>query len=344
MNGDVGPDRGRPLAPELRSLRVGEGASSPGMRKCPRLMLALGQDLPGLAVTALEGQIRQLGAADQELLLVAFGFLRRAVGRGLEQRRGKRSLDPDIEAVAQSTWFRRENDAIDRLVDLMEEKALVAQEPPPLVDSMEAVRSPTTSEAVGVIFTVLYSETLFTFTDDGRLLLHMSRTVQAEQDAVTSFVDYYSGASRAGGGSCRFVADYGCEVESSQSTEISPAVIMATFRMSRSLAKGEIHTVRYRVDVDRDSAPDHDTLNPWVRSVYGDTEPTRRERMLVQFAPARIPKEVWRMISPTDTRLPGAPTVQNRLPVDNLGCTEWEFSDLLPGRHYAICWRWPRQD
>jgi hypothetical protein len=192
----------------------------------------------------------------------------------------------------------------------------------------------TSSDGVERLFTTIESETLFYISDTFRTI-HVNRRIRSEVDSLDIFTAYFSGAGHRKI-EYHFDAEYGCLVDERSVERYRFGGLSARFRLSRTLNRGDEHTIRYVI---RRRDPDNDWRgsNTWVESLYTDEAPTLRERMLVYF-PSFQPAHVWRQVTGNSYRIPSRWSEDQSLSLDAGGCAEWEIDNMKPNLHYVICW------
>ena len=197
---------------------------------------------------------------------------------------------------------------------------------------IEAISAHT--DGVEGLFTTIDSETLFFISDTFRTI-HVSRRIRSEVDSLDIFTEYYGGSGKRKI-EHHFVAQYGCLVDKHSEERNRFGGLTARFRLSRTLNRGDEHTIRYVIR-QRDPLNRWPNSNSWVESSYTDEAPKLRERMLVYF-PSFQPARVWRQVTGNSHRIPSRWSEEQSLKLDPGGCAEWEITNMRPNLHYVICW------
>ena len=222
----------------------------------------------------------------------------------------------------------------------------ISSQPPPGAPTGAEGESPKTASldgdqpiavGAGTFFTVLDSETLFVIGVNGRRKIYANRRIRSEIDGLDEFHDYYSGSGNPKV-EYQFTAEYGCEVDVDSQTRNSVGAVSAKFKLSRPLARGAEHTIRYIIER-RDPADEHEESKTWVLSFYTEEDLTLRERMLIRFDTDAPPSQAWWHITQSANRIPSEWSADHTLEIDNHGCVEWEPPQLKPNLHYVICWQ-----
>jgi hypothetical protein len=117
--------------------------------------------------------------------------------------------------------------------------------------------------------------------------------------------------------------------------------VQGTIRLSKPLRKGDRHTYQYRIQViERPDPAAVEVLNSYVTSVHRPDYRIARATLRVAFFKRRVPTQAWYLSGTTLYEIPGSRTPSNEVEITD-GCMEHQFSHLLPGLHYSLCWEWP---
>lgn len=328
------PEEVHPLVAELRWLRRGVGVTVPKLGQCPQLLARLGcvtRRAEGVAL--LKNRIDRLDHHSAELLRVAYGYDSRGSGAGVQRRRGS---DKDS-----SGWVRAENHAIDALVEVLLECAASPRRTVNEDSSLNTLEVQPAPDLGPPNYHVSNNVTIWTYDSRGNVQLRLLRQLRSLTDGLRTIPEFYSGSgdSRI---KYRFVAEFGCTVGYSR---VGPnGNVDASLELTRTLNSGDSHTIIYRIERDpNDGCLESERLRPYIQCTYSPFEPTDREVCIIQFAPGRVPSEIWVDAGITAARVGSYSPDLLRLVADGQRCVQHEFRNLAPNVIYAVCWVWPDQ-
>lgn len=291
---------------------------------------------PATALDVVVAAARSLGGSvDARLLRSALGVDYTGDARNLTERRAEFGWVGDPR-----TLYDRERKMLGALVTTLGGLEGV---PYPGVEPYPEERAPATLPGLLDMGPWTFVSLDLTYRLDGRAVRETEQVcvVRALEDGVDRYrAIYYWG--EGAGPPARFVMYEGGTLLDDAQT-VQPGLHVATIRLPRPLAKGELHRLRYDVvyDGDADSEPICAVHVLW---------PVEALTVRVAFDPAALPATVWRVsgLAPDgdwrtpygDWRTPyGAPP----LPVDRSGYVDVSFARPAVSRLHGIGWSWARQ-
>jgi hypothetical protein len=189
----------------------------------------------------------------------------------------------------------------------------------------------------GIQFLTSDSETLYIIGTLGRRTVYTSRRIRPLNDSLREFYDYYYDLDDSSRFLYKFVADYGCKLES-VARVMNPGTMVGRFSLSRPLKRGFEHTICYHIGR-IDSASDLPDFNPFILTRCSEQAPRLQERILVRFDESfGRPKRAWWLVTTRSRQIPGMWTEECDLVIDDQGCVEWEVVDMEPNLYDAVCW------